>query len=204
MKCEKCIFDINSDLVREYKKNDFIFFEGDIVEHVYLIKSGIVKLEKIHESGEVRIIDIVKEGDYLALLTVLKEMEDYVVTATCLTDVVISPIKKQDANKAYEENLQFKETCLKCAAHRLGVFQGHTFMSVNTSPEEKIIIILKHLSKKFGYKENGFLYVDIPITKTDLANMIGLRRETLSRKLSSMQKSGVLEIQKNIYKIASV
>jgi len=200
-KCETCIFDINNGKQLHFKKNEHIFFEGDEVSTIYSIKEGIIKLEKLHENGDVRIIDVVTTGDYLALLQILKGGNEYAVTATAITDVIVTPISKEEATVSYNDNLHFKETCLTCAANRLGVFQGHTFNSSNTDLELRIINILKHLSTKFGYYKNGVMVVELPFNKTELANMVGLRRETLSRKLSSMQNDGLIEINKNIFKI---
>ena len=199
-KCETCIFDLNRGLEKEYKKNQHIFFEGDQVESIYRVKDGLVKLEKVSENGDVRIIDVLKEGDYLALLTVLNDEKEYKVTATPLKDSIITPISRYDANEAYQQNLHFKETCLKCAANRLGVFQGHTFNSSIIDVEQRILNTLNHLSKKFGYKEDGYTFVELPFSKTELANMVGLRRETLSRKLKVMQEDGILEVNKKIIK----
>lgn len=199
--CLTCVFDLNSHVQNTYKKNDYIFFEGDEVSQVYLIKDGIIKLEKLQEDGEVQIIDVLKEGDYIALLTILNGINDYKVTAVSLTDSVLTPIPRQLAHDAYLNNLHFKDTCLKCAAHRLGVFQGHTFKSGSIDPNTKILSTLKHLSVKFGEYRNGNTYISLPITKTELANMCGLRRETLSRKLSQLQKDGKIEFNKNSYKL---
>lgn len=202
--CKNCIFDLNKDVVSKYNKDETIFFEGEEVETIFLIKEGIIKLEKIYENGEVRIIDIVTKGDYVALLTILKDVRNYIVSAVCLTDVLITPISKKDAVNAYTKNLHFKETCLSCAAHRLGVFQDHTFLSTNTDVTERILATLHHLGKKFGtYKENGIL-ITLPINKSELANMVGLRRETLSRKLSKMEQENLIKIEKNKYFIRSV
>lgn len=202
--CKKCIFDLNQGVKKEYKKNEYVFFEGESVDTIYLIKSGIVKLEKIYENGETRILDVVTKGDYLALLTILKNIEDYVVSAVCLTDVTVTPILKDNAQSAYFDNLHFKETCLKCAAHRIGVFQDHTFLSTNTDIEKRILHTLKHLSIKFGSRIKEGLRIVLPITKTELAEMVGLRRETLSRKLSKMEKDGLIKVEKNIYIIYSM
>lgn len=203
-RCNTCFFDNNVEETTTYKKNDFIFFEGDEIKNIYRIVSGNVKLEKVHENGEVRIIDVVTSGDYLALLTVLKGQSDYIVTATALNDCVLKPISKVEAGRSYEENLEFKETCLKCAANRIGLFQGHMFNSANTEPEAQVLNIIRHLSEKFGRKVNDEIHVDLPINKTELANMVGLRRETLSRKLKLLQDNGKLKIIKNKYIIESM
>jgi CRP/FNR family transcriptional regulator len=197
--CKQCIFD--SSLKKElfFRRGDYIFFEGDTIKNVFLIEEGIVKLEKLYENGEVRILDLASKGDYLALLTILKNKTQYLVSAICVTDTILRPLDKIEGLRAYQNNPHFMETCLNCASNRIGIFQDHTFLSANTEVEDRIIHTLKHLSNRFGSIEDGKIILYLPISKTELANMIGLRRETLSRKLKSMQEQGKLEIIKNKY-----
>lgn len=200
-RCETCIFSFKSNSEKEFKKNEIIFHEGENVDAIYLINNGLVKLEKIQEDGEIRLIDVVRDGDYLALLTILNEDSVYKVTATALTDISVTPITKADANDAYHNNMHFKETCLLCASNRLGAFQWHTFNVGSIDAKQKILSTLEHFSTKFGVSKDGYTYIKLPINKTELANMCGLRRETLSRKLKAMKDAGLIDFKKNVYRI---
>ena len=81
------------------------------------------------------------------------------------------------------------------------MFQGHTFNSSTQDPSKIILSVLKHLSTKFGYYKSGDTFINLPINKTELANMCGLRRETLSRKITQLKMDGVIEVNKNFYKL---
>jgi CRP/FNR family transcriptional regulator len=70
----------------------------------------------------------------------------------------------------------------------------------NINLEEKILSSLELLANKFGVVKENFVELELPFTKNDLANLIGVRRETLSRKLSEMKKNNIIEVTKNIYK----
>ena len=195
--CELCIF--RSDIGKQsiFKKGVTIFLEGEEVDNIYFIKEGIVKLTKLYANGEEKLIDILKPGDFLALLTILKGSKEYLVTATTLQEVVLEKLNKKTALENYQCDSKFKEACLNCAANRLGVFQNQLFNFSNLDTDDKIMNVLTHLYNKFGYMKGKKHYIELPITKTDLANMVGLRRETLSRKLTSLQNDGVISVVKN-------
>jgi len=202
--CDSCIYRQTTKLDLELKKNQTIFFEGDTIEEIYFIKEGTVKLTKIYKNGEEKVMDVLRNGDFIALLTILQNKPNYLVTASTLSDVVLEVITKQDALNNYENNMVFRETCIKCAAHRLENFHTQLYSSSDQDPEEKILNTLNHLYNKFGYMRNKSHFVKLPISKTDFANMVGLRRETLSRKLTKLQKEGKIDYIKNVYEFKNM
>ncbi len=202
--CQQCIYRQAINKNKTYKKNEYIFFEGDKVENIYFITKGIVVLSKLHTNGEEKIMDILKEGDFIALLTILQNKEEYLVTAKAITDITVEVTSKNDALHNFEENHHFRDTCLKCAANRLGNFHTQLFSTSNLDHEEKILQMLSHLQLKFGYIRNEKKYLELPFSKTILAQLIGIRRETLSRKLSKLKKENIIAFEKNIYEIKDV
>ncbi|WP_168169695.1 Crp/Fnr family transcriptional regulator [Candidatus Izimaplasma bacterium ZiA1] len=197
-KCEKCVYRDSDNKISIYKKNETIFFEGDEVDNIYFIKEGIVKLSRLYPSGDERVIDIVKHGDFLALLTVLKNNKEYFVTATTITSVVLEVIPMQKANCQFNTNLEFKETCINCATNRIGVFQNQMFNFSSHESNDLVLNVLTHLYNKFGYYKDKRHFLKLPISKTDLASMAGLRRETFSRKLSELNNRKIIKVEKNI------
>jgi CRP-like cAMP-binding protein len=72
-------------------------------------------------------------------------------------------------------------------------------ISANSDISEKILDILKQLSYKFGKVKGKQVIIDLPFSKTVLAGIINIRRETLSRYLSQLQKEKILLVNKNQY-----
>jgi CRP/FNR family transcriptional regulator len=88
---------------------------------------------------------------------------------------------------------------LNCAVTRSNLFQNNLVQSTALNTKERIINTLLSLSEKFGYQENKLTVINLPFSKTVLANLIGIARETLSRNLTILQKQKVLEVEKNKY-----
>lgn len=202
-KCKKCIF-IESDITHHYKKGAIIFSEGEDVNKIFSIKEGIVKVTKLYPNGEERLVDVLNNGDFLALLTVVKDSDEYMVSATALTDIILTSSSLSYAKEQYKTNIDFMNTCMKCASNRLSIFQRQLFDFSGQDVKDNIMNLLNYLYKKFGYTKNNDKYLKLPITKMDLANMLGLRRETLSRKLKELHEEGIITLQQNIIKFSSM
>ncbi|AIO18529.1 cAMP receptor protein [Candidatus Izimaplasma bacterium HR1] len=166
----------------------------------FMIVEGLVKISKITINGEEKIFDIFGPDDFIALVSMLKEDDKYIATATCLTEVKLNLLRKDDVIQAYRSNNKFKDICMSCAMTRTNLFQSQLFNSTNSDIEERILQVLKYLSTKFGKSTGDLLTLKLPFSKTTLASIVGIRRETLSRRLTSMQKDNLIEINKNIYK----
>lgn len=199
-KCETCVYQTLPSVQKEFKENEYIFFDGDNLDSVYIVDEGLVKVTKIYMNGEEKTFEILGPCEFVALVAVLRKKDTYVANAQAITKVKARQISKTAILTAYEENNSFKEMCIDCLMNRTNQFQEQLFHSQNLDTEEKIINMLKFLSQKFGGSTDQTV-VKLPFSKTVLANLIGLRRETLSRKLSAMQKDGLIEVNRNSYKI---
>lgn len=197
--CNNCVYNQIPSQTIKLKQNEYIFFEGDNIDNVYKINNGLVKISKSFLEGEERIFDILGKDDFIALVSVLKKDTKYIATALTLTDTELDVIPKQDVLNAYQKNNEFKDMCLNCTITRTHLFQSHLFNTTSASTEEKIIIILEHLMKKFGKYQDKKYILELPFSKTILANIIGIRRETLSRKLSILENQNILKVNKNTY-----
>jgi CRP/FNR family transcriptional regulator len=197
--CLNCIYETLPHTLVEKDEQSVLFLEGDPLTYVYLIKDGLVKMNRLHPSGDEKVFDILGPGDYIALLAVLQGKKNYIASAETLTKTTLHRLSYVDVKAAYQSNPIFKDTCLQCAVTRSNMFQNQLFQNSNIDIEEKILSIFQLLAHRFGYTKDGYTVLDLPFNKTVLANLIGIRRETLSRKLSKMQKEQIIEVDKNKY-----
>lgn len=197
--CNVCIYDTLTYQELNVSRGETIFREGEPLFHIYRIDEGYVKVVKYHETGDEKIINVFGPGDVLALLIFLQNQKAYIATAIALSDVKLRKISISDADQAYHKNTSFKETCLSCATQRANIFMNHLFQTSSTDVDEKILGILLHLYRKFGSYSNQKHCLYLPINQTDLASIIGIRRETLSRRLGALQDEGVISIVDHTY-----
>ena len=156
-------------------------------------------MHRYYESGDEKILSILGPGDYIALIAVLKDQNNYIASAMSLTKTKLQVIDKYSVKNAYNSNDLFKDNCVNCAITRTHFFQFQITQFSNLNTEEKILNTLLNLHQKFGDKLSNTKSMTLPFSKSILANIIGIRRETLSRYLSVMQEKKVLKVDKNFY-----
>ncbi|QWC00520.1 Crp/Fnr family transcriptional regulator [Mycoplasmatota bacterium] len=198
-KCRNCIYGTIKSQLTKFDDKAIIFLEGEPLKNIYSIQDGYVKMSKFLDNGDEFIIGVLGPGDYIALLALLQDKEHYIASASCLSKVTLRVMEKQDVLSAYQSNVAFKDNCLKCAVTRSNLFHTQLQLSAQADVKEKIILILKNLSYKFGYIKDKRNIIELPFSKTVLANIINIRRETLSRHLSALQKANILKVEKNTY-----
>lgn len=197
--CTNCIYQSLIGEIVSFEEGKIIFLEGDNLDYVYLIQEGYIKVSKTFPGGEERIFDILGENDFVGLVAVLKEDKEYIATAQALSNTVVKKISSKEIMKSFHSNESFKDLCFKCTVTRTNLFQSHLFNTTSAHLEDKIMITLEYLTKKFGTYSKGEYILSLPFSKTTLASIIGVRRETLSRKLTEMQKMNILKVNKNTY-----
>jgi len=197
--CVNCIYRSLPSHTIDLKSDSLIFLEGSDLTDVFQIESGYVKISRYQESGDETVISILGPDDYIALLAVLQGKDQYIASATTLTEARLRVMSRSEVTKAFSSNEIFQRSCLNCAITRTNFFQQKASQSGNTDIEDKILSMLKYLLKKFGGTFKGKDILVLPFSKTVLANIVGIRRETLSRYLKIMQERNIIIVKKNNY-----
>lgn len=176
------------------KKDEIIFSEIDKLEYVYYVLDGVVKVIKYTEEGKEKIIDILGKDDFLAVTLMMENKKVYGLSGIAINDCKLLKISVKNMFEALENPdilKQYMDFSFKKTLH----FKNYIALSIDS--DERVLLVLKELYGRFGSIENGDKVINLPISKSDLANFIGLRRETLSRKLSALKKEGIIDIDKN-------
>lgn len=197
--CNVCIYETLPFIKKELSRGEILFHEGDPISGIYRIETGFIKVLKYYDSGDEKIFDILGADDFLALLLVLQGKTEYIATAIALTDVTVRKISAIDTKTAYQNNPLFQSTCLNCAAGRANMFHNQLYQISATDVDDKILGVLLHLYHKFGTFDHEIHQLYLPINQTDLASIIGIRRETLSRRLKVMQENGIISLNQHVF-----
>ena len=169
--------------VKELKKRDFLFREGEPARAIYLLRRGAIQLHKTAPDGTEVVIKIVQPCEVFAEV-VLFERENYPVTAVALanSDVIVFPradvhrlLNTEGFRNDFIAMLMRKQRYL---AERIVQQQAHDV-------EGRLLWFLK---EQFGNQKT----VTLSISKKDIAGAIGTTPETLSRLFLRLKKKKLL------------
>ncbi|MCM0648238.1 Crp/Fnr family transcriptional regulator [Clostridium swellfunianum] len=181
---------------RRYKKGQVIFFEGDVSDKFYIINMGKIKIYKYNKEGKEQILYILSEGDFIGYLSLLKKGKvDF--NAEALEDVSVCILTKDDFDKIVKKTPEISLRILENLHDRLVSLENLVQTLSTKDIETRIAALLRNFVKDFGREEEEGTVIDLPLSREEMANYIGVTRETMSRKLTAMEEEGVIELVGN-------
>jgi len=178
---------------KRYKKGDVIFLQGSVLDGLYIINSGKIKIFKYTKEGKEQILYILSDGDFFGELSLLKA-EEVSYNAEAMEDVNICMIQKKDFDKTLALNPEISVKILGVIGGRLSKLETLVQSLGTKDIEARISQMLLELADEFGVHKKNSIEINISLTREDMANFIGVTRETISRKLSHLQDEGVIKL----------
>lgn len=172
-----------------YRKGQVIMNEGARPQGVYCIHRGKVKLYTMGTEGKEQIIKFLTNGELIGYRSILSD-EPISASATALEDTFACYIPKSSFFKVIEDNPKFSLNLLKLSCHELGEAGKMITSLAQKNVKERLAEILLILKATFGEDEDGF--VDISLTREELANMVGTATESVIRLISELRKDGYI------------
>jgi CRP/FNR family transcriptional regulator, anaerobic regulatory protein len=173
-----------------YKKGEMIFTHGDSFDDLFVVNKGMVKISKVSVLGKEQILRILEPGDFMGELslfsnTVLnKTAEALMPTEICIIQgdkirelLQQKPIIAIKFLQKYTERIEETEELIEQIGLR--------------DVEQRLAnYLMIEIKKNQVLNNNGKYEITLPVSKGDLASLIGTTQETLSRKLSLFQDNG--------------
>jgi CRP/FNR family transcriptional regulator len=172
-----------------YRQGETIIKEGTHIKDFIYLKSGLVKLYRTDVSGKEQIISISKPMDYVSLLSIFSNKK-YNYSVTALEDSVTCNLKLEDVTAIVNEN---------------GTLALNLLSKMSRVADKLILdslqIRVKHLRGRVAYLLIFFsqdiyssLEFDLPLTRKEMAEYVGMTTENVIRTLSEFRKDGILKI----------
>ncbi|MDP3493767.1 MAG: Crp/Fnr family transcriptional regulator [Hyphomonadaceae bacterium] len=168
--------------------HDHLFFEGDARDRIYIVESGWVKLYRTLIDGQRQIVGFANSGSILGI----ESDGHYSNSCEAITDVIIRPIPAIRINGICKNDPALADQILRQIARQLGAAQSQLATIGAQSAEQKLATFL--LSIADLCEVNHDREFDLPMRRGDMAEFLGLRLETVSRKMTEFQRRGWIKL----------
>lgn len=176
---------------REYKKGEFLFREGDKLDALIIINEGSVKAVKYTNEGREQILHVFMEGDFLGEKYLLaNETAEYSVEV--LRKVKICMITKESFHELLYQYPGIAINIIEVLGKRMGQLEATVKSLGVRSVDSRICELLLGYGNQYGKKVPDGIIIDLPLNREDIANYLGIARETLSRKLGALEDEGII------------
>ncbi|WP_417428631.1 Crp/Fnr family transcriptional regulator [Halpernia sp.] len=181
-----------------YKKGHILFEDGKKPRGVHFIKKGILKLSKSGVYGKEQILRFVKEGDLIGYRSVLCG-EDFQATAEAMSDIEVTFLPTEIFMHLLEVDTKLSFVMLQKIAFELGESSNTVTFLAQKTVRERLAEILLLLEQKLGTNPEGF--INISLTREEIANIIGTATESAIRLISEFKADHLIEVEGRNIKI---
>lgn len=182
--------------VREFDKSDLLFSEGDASEFLYTITSGRVKVFKGTARGTDVILEIFGPGDSVGAVAVY-ESRPYPASAMALEATTCLLIPRQSFFGLLETHPTFVRGLLVGLTHRLMELTNRLTELTGGHIEPRLARLFLKLADDIGQKRPGGIFIPMPLSRQELADMIGTTIETTIRIMSRWGKENMVRTEKD-------
>ncbi len=183
---------------RQYKRGDILYQEGNRISGFFCIHRGIIKVFKTGFDGKEQIIRFAKDGDIIAYRSVLSN-ELACTSAKVIEDCMVCFIPSEILVSFIKSNPTYALELLKLACHELGEANSFITDIAQKTVRERLAEILLFLVNDFGLDDDQFL--NISLTREELANIVGTATESVIRLLSEFKSDKLVELNGRKIKI---
>jgi len=180
-----------------YKKGEMLCRQGGKSDTLLIINEGQVKISKSIKAGKEQIIHIYTSGDFFGELSLFTSDEIYNFDAYAISDVKICTLTNEDMNKIIMDSPEISLKLLQVIAKRLTQTENLAQNLATNDAEIRIAFMLLEFGEKYGVASGQGLQINLPINREEMANYVGVTRETISRKLSIFEELGIIKLKGN-------
>ena len=183
---------------RHYKRGDILYQEGNRISGFFCIHRGIIKVFKTGFDGKEQIIRFAKKGDIIAYRSVLSN-ELACTSAKVIEDCQVCFIPSEILTSFIRTNPSYALELLKLACHELGEANSFITDIAQKTVRERLAEVLLFLVNDFGLDNDS--YLNISLTREELANIVGTATESVIRLLSEFKSDKLVELNGRKIKI---
>jgi len=173
---------------QSFARNEPIFSQDDPADQVYRIASGIVRLCRYMPDGRRYIVDFLLPGDLMGFV----ESPDLPVCAEAVTEVSLVSFPRASFDRLAEQNADVRAHLLRHLSNNLLTVQQHLFVLGCQKARERVASFLVRLADRMGVTCGDRL--DLPMSRQDIADHLGLTIETISRTITGLRGTGAVLI----------
>jgi len=168
-----------------FPRNAEIYGEGETADYIYRVVSGAVRTYKVLADGRRQVGGFYLPGDMFGL----EPGEEHNFSAEAIAESKVLVIKRSAVMALAERDAEVARQLWNLTGRELSRVQDHILLLIKSAHERVATFLLE-----MAERESGGNAVDLPMSRQDIADYLGLTIETVSRTLSHMESLATIEV----------
>jgi CRP/FNR family nitrogen fixation transcriptional regulator len=167
-----------------YPRNSEIFGEDEPADYLYKVVSGSVRTYKVLSDGRRQVGGFYLPGDVFGL----EYADEHTLSAEAISDTKVLVVKRSTLNALASRDAS--------VAQQLFALTGREFCRV----QDRILLLIKSAQERVGSfllemaERASANVVELPMSRQDIADYLGLTIETVSRTLTALETAAAIEV----------
>jgi CRP/FNR family transcriptional regulator len=175
---------------QDFGAGEILVREGDPATNLFNITSGAVRVYKLLPDGRRQIVGFLFSGDFLGLAT----GDRYAFSAEALSTGSACRFQKKSYRKMLVEQPDLETALLDRASHELQAAHNQMLLLGRKTAVERLASFLADLAARDRRAGGGGRVIQLPMTRAEIADYLGLTTETVSRVTSRLKTRGVIRL----------
>lgn len=180
---------------RSYQAGQTVIWSGDRMDFVASVVTGIATLTQTMEDGRRQMVGLLLPSDFVGRPG--RQIAAYDVTAT--TDLVMCCFRKKPFEDLMATTPHVAQRLLEMTLDELDAAREWMLLLGRKTAREKIASLLAIIARRDAHLKvksaKGNIVFDLPLTREEMADYLGLTLETVSRQVSALKRDGVIELE---------
>ncbi len=170
-----------------------VFHEGDPAKRVFMLAQGSLKIYTLLADGRRQITGFMFPGDFLGISL----DDEYAFTVEALANSEMWWFTREAFDRFVEKNPSMERELYRLAAHELAAAQEQmVLLGRKTAAERVASFFLALLDRRELGEHDMSSEFDLPMSRIDIADYLGLTKETVSRMLSLLRDRRLIRLVK--------
>lgn len=169
-----------------FARNMEVFGEDEPAEYFYKVLSGSVRTYKLLSDGRRQIGAFHVTGDFFGL----EAGATHRFSAEAISDAVVLVIKRSAAEALAMRDPEIARELWMLTAHHLEHAQSHLLLLGRKNAQERLATFLLEMADRC----QAGIAIELPMSRQDIADYLGLTIETVSRTLTQLETSNVIDL----------
>jgi CRP/FNR family nitrogen fixation transcriptional regulator len=172
--------------IMEFARNEEIFGDEEPADFVYKVVSGAVRTARVLADGRRQVGAFLLPGEVFGV----EHGDVHRFSAEAVSDCRIALVRRSAVDKAAEQCSRSARELWSLAARDLNRLQDHIMLLGRKNASERVGAFLLDMAMR----TDGGDVVDLPMSRTDIADYLGLTIETVSRTLTQLERDHAIAL----------
>lgn len=168
-----------------FSRNTEIYGEDEPAEYLYQVVSGAVRTYKVLEDGRRQICAFYLPGDLFGF----EAGDAHMASAEAIGETHVLVVKRVAIMNRADHEKDLSRQLWEATAQELRRFQEHMLLLIK-SAEERVAGFLVEMARRVAKTAS----VELPMSRQDIADYLGLTIETVSRTFTQLEHSGLIAL----------